>query len=240
MKKIIVLMVLLVSFSISLIFFKHGTNELSTNEITETKEKNEKITVEEIEDVDEHDEEEKEVTSEIVLNESQQEKQKSYNNNNTQTKENASTSTSSSGIDQSQNNSQSSTEQNTQNSQTNQSADTIDGNAVNKNTLDYSTHKGRIEKNCESNNECTEQGLNFYLRYKRVVASFSVLDVTANNGKILGYFIQYEFKEGEYNTETECKTVGTAIKSELSDRVTKFMCSSRNDKFYLNITTDYD
>ena len=115
-----------------------------------------------------------------------------------------------------------------------------DGNLVNKNTIDYSFHKGRTEKSCNSNTSCTNQAIAFYIKNKKVIDYYSVLDVTANNGNVLGYFIEYVFKEGEYNNENDCNSVGSSIKSELSDRVTGYRCSNRNGKYYLNITTDYD
>lgn len=115
-----------------------------------------------------------------------------------------------------------------------------DGNLVNKNTIDYSFHKGRTEKQCNSESSCRNQAIDFYTRNKKVVASFSILDVITNNGNILGYFIEYVFKEGEFDTEGDCNNIGVSIKNELSDRVVGFKCSNRNGKYYLNITTDYD
>ena len=249
MKKIIVLIVILVSVSTGFVCFKQETNKLSTkekNKSTEVVKQVEKQTDEELEDVDNIEVEEEKSSIDKVTEEKEQETKKETpksNSNNTTTKENNSTSNksssnSSNNSNEPQNNSQSA-EQNTQNTQNNQSVPTVDGNAVNKNTIDYSTHKGRTD-NCNSSSSCTEKGLNFYLKYKRVIANYFVLDVTANNGNILGYFIEYVFKEGEYDTEVECNSVGSSIKSELSDRVTGFRCSSRNNKFYLNITTDYD
>lgn len=114
-----------------------------------------------------------------------------------------------------------------------------DGNQINRNSLDYPTHKGRMD-NCDSNSSCMNIAINFYLKYKKNIANYYVIDVVANNGNVLGYFIEYVFKEGSYNSENECNSVGSSIKSELSDRVTGYKCSNRDNKYYLSITTDYD
>ena len=112
-------------------------------------------------------------------------------------------------------------------------------NSVNKNSLDYSTHKGRID-NCDSSSSCMGKAISFYLKYKKNISNYYVIDVIANNGNVLGYFIEYVFKEANYDTESECNSVGNNIKSELSDRITGYKCSNRENKYYLNITTDYD
>ena len=248
MKKFLILILISgIIISTSFIFLHKKNNNLSTAKVNNSTKVVEKEQIEsskeENEAVDTNDEK-------LVEDQKEESKQNSDNSNDNKdysqvnvVKEkvtnNTTNSTNSNQETKSQNNSQNITEQNTQNNQNSQSVPTVDGNAVNKNTIDYTTHKGRTD-NCNSNSSCTEKGLNFYLRYKKVVANYFVLDVTANNGNILGYFIEYVFKEGEYDTEAECNSIGSSIKSELSDRVTGFRCSSRNNKYYLNITTDYD
>ena len=207
----------------------------------------EKITENEVDNQSSEDEENN--NSDEEVNDSNQDSSsndsvtKTENNNISQANSSSSNSTTnnkSNSSNNNNNNSSSNTKSSNNNSSSvpNNSSNKDNGNEINKNTIDYSTHRGRIDK-CSSNAECTNKGVAFYSKYKRVIANFFVLDVTTNNGNILGYFIQYEFKEGEYETESECNIVGASIKSELSDRVTGFKCTNRNDKYYLSITTDY-
>ena len=194
--------------------------------------------------LDENKKDEKQEKS--TENKTKNENKSSGNTSNSQTsvteerKSNSVTNSSSnSGVTKSQNNSSNSNTSN--NSSTNKPQNNSnEGNMINKNTIDYSFHKGRTEKSCNTHESCTNQGISFYSRYKKVVDYFSVLDVTTNNGNVIGYFIEYVFKEAEYDTGDSCNSIGASIKSELSDRVTGFKCSNRNGKYYLNITTDYD
>lgn len=249
MRKILILIfVSVVIISTTFIFLHKKDNKLSTTKLDRLtnaveKEKNqstdeeEKIVEKEDEKIDDKQKEESKqnsAESNSNNNSSQAVVTEEKSSNNT-----AKSSSSNSPATKSQNNSSNSNSvTNSQDKNTQSSSN--DGNLVNKNTIDYSFHKGRTEKSCNSNTSCTNQAIAFYIKNKKVIDYYSVLDVTANNGNVLGYFIEYVFKEGEYETDNECNSIGSSIKSELSDRVIGYRCSNRNGKYYLSITTDYD
>lgn len=249
MRKILILIfVSVVIISTTFIFLHKKDNKLSTKNIdnsTKIVEKEKSESTNEEENIVEKDDEK---TDDEQKEESKQNNAESNSSNNSSqavvTEEKSTNNTTKSS---SSNNPATKSQNNSTNSNTvtnspskNTQSNSNDGNLVNKNTIDYSFHKGRTESNCKTNEACTNQGISFYSRYKRVIDKFEVLDVTTNNGNVLGYFIEYVFKEGEYETNNECNSIGAAIKSELSDRVTGYRCSNRNGKYYLNITTDYD
>lgn len=249
MRKILILILIsVVIISTTFIFLHKKDNKLSTTKLdrlTNAVEKEKSQSTDEEEKIVEKDDEK---TDDEQKEESKQNSAESNSNNNSSqavvTEEKSSNNTaksssSNSPATKSQNNSSNSNSVTNSPSKNTQSSSN-DGNVVNKNTIDYSFHKGRTESKCKTNEACTSQGISFYSRYKRVIDKFEVLDVTTINGNVLGYFIEYVFKEGEYETDNECNSIGAAIKSELSDRVTGYRCSNRNGKYYLNITTDYD
>lgn len=240
-----------VILSASILYFTHDEKELSTK-ITEAKKidvsEEDKTKIEEIDTEDEDDKltdksevENKQVnssSSDVKSSQSNENKvsnnfnsKKSYSSNK-QTKSNSSS-------NEVKEDKKTPKEEETVNTNTTKETTKESDNSVNKNSLDYSTHKGRID-NCDSSSSCMNQAINFYLKYKKNIANYYVIDVVANNGNTLGYFIEYVFKEASYDTESECNSVANNIKSELSDRITGYKCSNKDNKYYLNITTDYD
>lgn len=71
-------------------------------------------------------------------------------------------------------------------------------------------------------------------KYKKVIANTYYVEVIAKDGTVLGYFIEYVFKDYTYPSDEECNQVGNEIKSTLSDRVTGFSCNSGNLKIITN------
>lgn len=109
-------------------------------------------------------------------------------------------------------------------------------NAVSQTDLYYSIHKGR--KSCNEYSDCQNSAIDFFLKYKKVTEEYAIYDVTSNAGNTLYYFIAYRFKEGSYDDEGSCNSIGNEIKNVASG-VTSFSCINKDNKFYLNIFTDY-
>ena len=72
-------------------------------------------------------------------------------------------------------------------------------------------------------------------KYKKNISNTFYVEVRATDGTVLGYFIEYVFKEYTYSSDEECNQIGNEIKSKLSDRVTSYSCNSGT----LKINTNY-
>lgn len=109
-------------------------------------------------------------------------------------------------------------------------------NTVSQTDLYYSIHKGR--KSCNEYSDCQNSAIDFFLKYKKVTEEYAIYDVTSNAGNTLYYFIAYRFKEGSYDDEGSCNSIGKEIKN-IASGVTAYSCINKDNKFYLNIFTDY-
>lgn len=120
-----------------------------------------------------------------------------------------------------------------------QASDISSNNANEKATVDtthpdYVIHRGIID--CTESSKCLDKSIPIQTTYKRSVLSSEYVDVYATDGSVLGYFIEYEFKEYTYSSYEECNDIGSKIKSALSNRVTGYTCSSSGT---LKINTIY-
>lgn len=106
-------------------------------------------------------------------------------------------------------------------------------NSVDTNSLDYNEHKGRID--CYSSDECMNISLPMQFKYKKSITNSQYITVMSRSGNVLGYFIEYMFKENTYSSNEECESIGREIKQTLSDRVTSYQCNGST----LKINTDY-
>jgi hypothetical protein len=98
---------------------------------------------------------------------------------------------------------------------------------------EYYIHKGRID--CTNSSDCMDKSLPIQFKYKKVISNAYYVEVAARDSTVLGYFIQYVFKEYTYSSNEECNKQGSEIKSTLSEIVTSYSCDSGT----LKITTDY-
>lgn len=110
-----------------------------------------------------------------------------------------------------------------------QASDISSNNANEKATVDtthpdYVIHRGIID--CTESSKCLDKSIPIQITYKRSILSSDYVDVYATDGSILGYFIEYKFKEYTYSSYEECNDIGSKIKSALSNRVTGYTCSS--------------
>ena len=106
-------------------------------------------------------------------------------------------------------------------------------NSVSETSIDYPIHKGRID--CYDESSCTDISLPLQFKYKDNISNTFYLEVISKSDKLLGYFIEYVFKENIYESDEECELIGKEIKDALSDRVTSYECLNAN----LKIITDY-
>ena len=159
----------------------------------------------------------------------------SYNSSNSASSNNSSSNKS---TNISPNKTESSSKSNTQsnNSSTNNnsqaSTNNYDGKSIDTTHPDYYIHKGK--KDCTDSSSCMDISLPIQLKYKKNISNTFYVEVKSKDGTVLGYFIEYVFKEYTYSSDEECNQVGNEIKSTLSDRVTGFSCNSGNLKIITN------
>lgn len=109
-----------------------------------------------------------------------------------------------------------------------------DSNKVDTTNPSYSIHKGIID--CNDYSKCLDISLPIQFTYKKSIANTFYVEVKSINGSVLGYFIEYVFKENTYSSLEECNDIGNKIKSTLSDRVSGYTCSTEG---ILKINTKY-
>lgn len=106
--------------------------------------------------------------------------------------------------------------------------------SVDEESLDYSIHKGRID--CQDEASCMDKSIPIQFKYKQSISNVFYLEVISKKDNILGYFIEYNFKEHKYQNNEECLLIGKDIKDALPDRVVSYECSADG---ILKINTDY-
>ena len=107
--------------------------------------------------------------------------------------------------------------------------DTID-----EESMDYQIHKGRID--CQDETSCMDKSIPIQFKFKQSISNVFYLEVISKKDNILGYFIEYNFKEFKYQNNEECHLIGNDIKNTLSDRIVSYDCT---DDGILKINTDY-
>lgn len=103
-------------------------------------------------------------------------------------------------------------------------------NSVDINSLDYNEHRGRID--CYSSDECMNISLPMQFKFKKSITNSQYITVMSKSGNVLGYFIEYMFKENTYSSSEECENIGREIKQTLSDKVTSYQCNGSTLKIY--------
>lgn len=106
--------------------------------------------------------------------------------------------------------------------------------SVDEESLDYQIHKGRID--CQDETSCMDKSIPIQFKYKQSISNVFYLEVISKKDNVLGYFIEYNFKESKYKTIEECNLIGKEIKDTLLDRVVSYECT---DEGILKIKTDY-
>lgn len=106
-------------------------------------------------------------------------------------------------------------------------------NSVDTNSLDYNEHRGRID--CYSSDECMNISLPMQFKFKKSITNSQYITVMSKSGNVLGYFIEYMFKENTYSSIEECENIGREIKQTLLDKVTSYQCNGST----LKINTSY-
>ena len=106
--------------------------------------------------------------------------------------------------------------------------------SVDEESIDYHIHKGRID--CQDEASCMDKSIPIQFKYKQAISNVFYLEVISKKDNVLGYFIEYNFKESKYQNNEECNLIGKDIEDTLSDRVVSYECS---DDGILTINTDY-
>ena len=91
-------------------------------------------------------------------------------------------------------------------------------------TFDYQIHKGRID--CLDVDECINISLPIQFELKNIIDNVFYLEVKAESNKTLGYYINYSFKNHQYENYDICLNKEKYLKEKLSDRISKGECSS--------------
>jgi hypothetical protein len=236
-KKVIIAVVLVLILTMGIILIVLSKNEKNI----ELGNNVDSITIDEKEDNDNLEELEKEnINTESETNNTKSITDNSNSNQKTEkqetatTEQNSSTSNISTNENKSSNNNISesnssiSTNNNTQASTSKTEDKTIDTSHP-----EYYIHKGRID--CTDSSECMDKSLPIQFKYNKVISNAYYVEVAAKDGTVLGYFIQYVFKEYTYSSDEECNKQGIEIKSTLLEIVTGYSCNNGT----LKITTDY-
>ena len=121
----------------------------------------------------------------------------------------------------------------TNNNNSQASTNNYDGKSIDTTHTVYYIHKGK--KDCTDSSGCMDISLPIQFKYKKNISNTFYVEVRAKDGTVLGYFIEYVFKEYTYSSDEECNQIGNEIKSKLSDRVTSYSCNSGT----LKISTNY-
>ena len=87
---------------------------------------------------------------------------------------------------------------------------------------DYRIHKGRID--CLDIDECIKKSLPIQLEFKDLIDNIFYLEIKAKNGKNLGYFIEYSFKEKTYEDDLTCQKMRDKLKEKIPSYSTQFSC----------------
>lgn len=155
------------------------------------------------------------IEKDIVINDSSNNDISSSSNNQNSSQSTSMSSSESHSISDSQSNSQAKNEVSFNSNNDNDSVDT--------NHPDYYIHRGIID--CEKSSDCLDKSVKIKLEYKKSIDYSNFVEVYAKNGSVLGYFIEYVFKEHTYSSYDECNSFGTKIKNALENRITGYTCN---------------
>ena len=117
---------------------------------------------------------------------------------------------------------------------TNPTNDEINDNEIANDTFDYQIHKGRID--CLTIDECMNMSLPIQFALKNTINNIFYLEVKTKNNESLGYFINYSFKDYQYEDYDACLKKEEYLKEKLNDRIIKCEC---NQEGLLVVESDY-
>ena len=108
----------------------------------------------------------------------------------------------------------------------------VDKNEIDKDHQDYKIHKGKID--CLNIDECIDKSKDIQKELSNNIGSITYIDVKNKNNDTLGYFINYIFKDYQYDDYETCISKGEYLKNYLIDRKVSYKC----DDSLLKITID--
>ena len=107
-----------------------------------------------------------------------------------------------------------------------------DKSEIDKDNIDYKIHLGRID--CLNTSDCFLKSSEIEKELTSSILDIVYLDVKNKNNETLGYFINYIFKDYQYEDYETCMSKGEYLKQRLSDRNVDYQC----DDSVLKITLD--
>ena len=94
---------------------------------------------------------------------------------------------------------------------------------VDQSNIDYQTHKGRID--CLTAEECINLSLPIQFELKDIIDSVFYLEVKTNSNKSLGYYIDYHFKEYQYEEYDTCIEKLNYLEQKIPDKINDYVCT---------------
>lgn len=105
-------------------------------------------------------------------------------------------------------------------------------NEIDIDDADYKIHKGRID--CLNTSDCFQKAKKVQDELVNSIQDIMYLDVKNKRHQILGYFINYIFKDYQYDDYETCVSKGEYLKQILTDREVDYHCDDK----VLKITLD--
>lgn len=248
-------LILIVIISISVIFYARETKELKNNvddknqqtQLSDSLITNDDEIVNELStDKDEKEnetkaEDNKSNNTKSTKNETKQQNSNTTtkndsnsSSNNSNKNENTSSNTSTSSDNNSNQNNNTNENTNAQQTETKPNTTPVEDDGVDTSNPDYHIHKGVIE--CYSQEDCESKTFRIQLKFRKSIDYANYIDVVSKKGNTLGYYIQYVFKIGNYDSYDSCVQKGNEIKETINNKVTGYEC---DDSGNLKINSVY-
>lgn len=87
---------------------------------------------------------------------------------------------------------------------------------------DYPKHKGRID--CLEIDECISKSVPIQYEFKNIISDIFYLEVLSKSDKILGYYIDYSFKNYKYEDYPMCMNKLTSLNEKIKNLDFEFTC----------------
>lgn len=96
-------------------------------------------------------------------------------------------------------------------------------NIIDEDSIDYKIHKGRID--CINTSLCNDMTKEIEKEFAGSIKDIDYIAVKNKNNQILGYFINYLFKDYDYYDYETCISKGEYLKQMLTNRDVSYKCN---------------
>lgn len=96
--------------------------------------------------------------------------------------------------------------------------------SVTDETINNYDNNNKID--CENIDDCMSISLPIQYELKNSIDSVFYLEINDNKNELLGYYIDYSFKDYQYKDYDTCTKKGAYLMDNLADRIDKYECSS--------------